>query len=141
MAEHLVSHEVRPALVLCSSARRARETLDALASAMGDQVDVQVEDALYGADAEDLLGRLRDVPDAVDSCLLIGHDPAVHVLAVGLAGDGGEDALRQLRLKFPTGALATLDVLTTGWSDVAPGRAYLTRLVVPKALPEAPGER
>jgi phosphohistidine phosphatase len=141
MAEHLASEAIRPALVLCSSARRARETLDALASAMGDEVDVRVEDDLYGADAEELLQRLRRVTDDVESCMLIGHNPALHELASELASDGEEDAVTQLRVKFPTGALATFELLDVGWSDLAPGRAYLARLVVPKELPEARDER
>src|SRR5262245_1006009 len=60
----------------------------------------------YEASAAELLNRLREVPDAAESVLLIGHQPAIQRLALGLAGDGVE--LARLRDKFPTAAMASL---------------------------------
>jgi phosphohistidine phosphatase SixA len=79
--------------VLCSSARRARATLD-LVAASGE---IQIERGLYGASADQLLERLRRVPDEVDAVMLIGHNPAILDLAVGLVGGASELAVR----KFP----------------------------------------
>ena len=134
MAEHTRSAALRPELVLCSSARRTRETLEVLRPALGEEVEVLVEDGLYGAGAGRLLDRLHRIPAAVDSVLLIGHNPGLHDLALELTGDGEEDAVDMLRVKLPTGALAQLDVNVTDWSQLAPGQAYLARLVVPRTL-------
>jgi phosphohistidine phosphatase len=134
IAGHLRSEGIRPALLLCSSARRARDTLEALRPALGESPDVRIDEGLYGADATEILERLRTVDPDVASVLVVGHNPGLHDLAVGLAGDGDESALAQLRTKFPTGAMATLDLGASSWAQLAPGQAYLARVVLPRQL-------
>jgi phosphohistidine phosphatase len=133
MAAHLPSAGVRPALVLCSSSRRTLETLDALRPALGEGADVRIEPDLYGADAWEILERLRAVDDAIPQVLVIGHNPGLQDLAIELAGEGDTALLNQLRTKFPTGALATFD-FDVAWSELRPGHAHLTHLVTPKDL-------
>ena len=125
IAAHLRREQIRPSLVLCSSARRARETLD-LVAASGE---IQIERELYGASAGQLLERLRRVPDEVDAVMLIGHNPAIQDLAVGLLGGASELAAR----RFPTGALATL-TLTGPWRALEPRHAELAAFVTPREL-------
>jgi phosphohistidine phosphatase len=112
-------------LVLCSSARRARETLDLVAP----PGEIRIEHELYRATAAELVERLRRVPDEVDAVMLIGHEPAIRDVAVGLVGPGSELADR----KFPTGALATV-TFTGPWSTLAPGHAELAAFVTPREL-------
>jgi phosphohistidine phosphatase len=90
-----------------------------------------LEDDLYGASSDHLLTRVRLVPDAVASVMLIGHNPALQQLALVLASTG--DELERLEAKFPTAALATLALPKT-WSRLAPAEATLTEYVVPKQL-------
>jgi phosphohistidine phosphatase len=78
-----------------------------------------------------LLARLRRVPDAVASVMLIGHNPGLQQLALDLASAGKE--LERLEEKFPTAALATLALGTT-WSRLAQGSSTLAAYVVPKQL-------
>src|SRR3954449_1091120 len=129
IAEHLGREGVTPALVLCSSARRTRETLERIAPALGEGIPVQIERELYAASEQRLLERLRAVEDGVESVMLIGHNPGVEQLALSLAGRGQNRA--GLRRKYPTGALATLD-FSGRWGDLQPGRAELTDFVTPK---------
>ena len=130
IAKHLTGLEFEPELVLCSSAVRTRETLELVRPALGNS-KVLFEDGLYGASSDELLGRIRVVPDAVGSVMLIGHNPGLEQLALLLASSG--DELRGLETKFPTAALATLAVETT-WSRLAPGDAILRAYIVPKQL-------
>ncbi len=130
IGEHLRAEGLTAELVLCSSALRTRETLEALASAFED-AQVLIEDRLYGAGDDDLLARLREVPDSVTTAALIGHNPGAHDLALSLVRSGKD--LRRMRNKFPTGALAVLDLDGT-WSALAPGGAKLASFVVPKDL-------
>ena len=123
--------EARPDLVLCSSARRTRETLALVRPGLGDTPDVRIEDDLYGAPAAAILTRLHRVDPPVRSVLVIGHNPGLEDLTVALAGDADEAALEQLQRKFPTGALAVLDV-STGWAELGPSAARLSRVEVPR---------
>ncbi len=131
IAEHMGRAGVTPELVLCSSARRTRETLERIAPALGEGISVQIERELYAASEQRLLERLRAVEDGVESLMLIGHSPGVERLALSLAGSGQK--LADLRRKYPTGALATLE-FSGRWGDLRPGRAELTDFVTPKQL-------
>jgi phosphohistidine phosphatase len=125
IGRHLRREEIAVSLVLCSSARRARETLDRVAP--GGRTEIESE--LYGASAGQLLERLRQVPDQAGTVMLVGHNPAIQDLLVSLVDEPGDLAAQ----KFPTGALATLAV-SGPWRSLAPGRAELTALVTPRGL-------
>jgi phosphohistidine phosphatase len=131
IASHLRREEIEPALVLCSSAARARETLAGIEQALGDGPDVLIERELYGASEDELLDRLRAVPDTVESVMLIGHNPSLQDLALTLARSG--PALEKVELKYPTAALATL-VFEGSWRELGPGGAELQAFVRPKDL-------
>jgi phosphohistidine phosphatase SixA len=82
-------------LVLCSTARRARETLERLEPALAT-VAVRHEPQLYRASADVLLERLRSVPDDVASVMLIGHNPAIEQLALAAPSPGAARARDQV---------------------------------------------
>ncbi len=70
-----------PEHVLCSTARRARQTLEALA--LPATVPVEVTEAVYEADANSLLLQLTTTPAAVRTLLVVGHNPTLsHLVAV-----------------------------------------------------------
>lgn len=112
-------------LVLCSSARRARDTLDLVAP----PGKIEIEDGIYGASAGELLERLRLIGDDVASVMLVGHNPAMQELATQLLPDADEDAIG----KFPTGALAML-TFPGSWSSLAPRRTELVTFLKPREL-------
>lgn len=132
IAEHLRGGGVAPALVLCSSSLRARQTLAAVVPELESDAELRIEGALYSAGADELLARLRAVPESVPSVLLIGHNPGLQELALSLACGGG--ALERLRERFPTAALATLAIPTAGWPELRTGDAELEGYVVPREL-------
>ena len=122
---------IAPELVLCSPSRRTRQTLKRLAPGLGKKADIRIEPELYAASAPVLLEVLHEVPDEIDSLMLIGHNPGIQDLALNLAGAGSE--IPRLRSKFPTAGLATLE-LNGSWRELAPGSAELVSLVKPKEL-------
>ncbi|HEX6493737.1 MAG TPA: histidine phosphatase family protein [Candidatus Dormibacteraeota bacterium] len=132
MADHLRERGVAPELVLCSSARRARETLDLVAPALGPQARVLVEDGLYGASGEDLVDRIRRVSASTGSVMLVGHNPAMQDVALALAAPG--PGRERVQAKFPTGALATLRIPDGGWAGLRRGGAEIVDLVLPREL-------
>lgn len=125
MGKHLRATRTQVSVVLCSSAKRALQTLERV----GPSGEVHIEPELYIASADGLLGRLHRVPEEVDAVMLIGHNPAIQDLAVGLSGPATNIAGD----KFPTGALATLR-FSGGWRELEWGRAELVQFVTPKEL-------
>jgi len=137
IAAHLAATGTEPELVLCSSARRTRETLDGIAVG-GEHV---IEPALYAATTEEVLDRLRQLPDRIACAMLVGHNPAAQMLVLRLTNhdsagieDPGRDVVKR---KFPTGALATL-AFDCQWRELAPGCARLEGFTTPKAFSVAP---
>ena len=134
LAAHIEARGIAPELVLCSSARRTRETLEGL----GLRSKVLVEHRLYRASADDLIERLRGLPADLGSVMLVGHNPAMQMLVLRLATPGrdareGAEGLEEIRRKLPTGALVTLDV-SDQWAQLDLGGAELIEYVRPKAL-------
>jgi len=129
---YLRDQGIRPDLVLCSPAARTTETLELIRPGLGDNVDVQVEEALYGAGARELLDRLRRLPASIEWAMVVGHNPGLQQLVVLLARDG---PLRErARAHFPTGALATMRLGEGSWADLGPGGADLLSCVAPREL-------
>jgi phosphohistidine phosphatase len=131
IAGHLREQGIEPELVLCSTARRARETLERIEPARATSA-VRVEDDLYAASAGALLERLRSVPDTVESVMLIGHNPGLQQLALDLARPS--PTVRELATKYPTAALATLTFPASSWQELDRDTAELVALVRPRDL-------
>jgi phosphohistidine phosphatase len=116
---------VRPELVLCSTALRARSTLELVQPGLGAP-PVELDGGIYLATAGTLLQKLRALDPTLSRVMLVGHNPGLHELACLLAPPGPE--------ALPTGALVKLRLEIDGWPSAAPGCATLEGLVLPRAL-------
>jgi phosphohistidine phosphatase len=132
ISRYLRRSKVRPDLVLCSPSLRTRQTLEAIQPSLGGRSSVEYVPELYGSSAQELLQRLRAIPDSVESVMIVGHNPGLHDLARELASQGAK--LPQLEEKFPTSALATLVFPGESWAVLRPGEAELVDYVVPRQL-------
>lgn len=122
-----------PEFALVSASLRTRETWR-LATASWPQPlpAVAYPQELYEASAAEILAEVQAVPHSVGTLLVLGHNPGLETFIRMLAGpDSAETALRLVREKFPTGALARLE-LTGGWDSLGPGSATLTHMLRPK---------
>lgn len=125
---------VAPDVVLVSSARRTRETLDAIGS-WEDQPNIEVLEGLYMAQAARLREIIRDLRETARSVMLVGHNPGIHELALALAeaSSAPKDMLASLKEEFPTASFAEYLILTP-WRDIKPSSARLQRYLGPNAL-------
>jgi phosphohistidine phosphatase len=124
-----------PTAALCSSARRAVETLDGwLSSRAANDVAVDTDPSLYLASGSRLVERLLEVDDSVDALLVIAHNPGIAILAHELLPrhDRGTAAER-VRGGFPPAALAVFEFDVTDWSGIAPGRGRLLDASFPES--------
>jgi phosphohistidine phosphatase len=123
-----------PDRVLCSTARRARETWQLAEENLGANPASVFEDRVYGASSAELLALARQTSADACSLLIVGHDPAMRGLTLELAddqpGDAEADALGRVRTKYPTAAIAVL-TLSCSWAELVPGQARLADFVVP----------
>jgi len=142
-AAHLVStlitcRNLRPDLVLVSTALRTRQTWEAVAPALPAATPVLFEDALYGACRTEIVERLRRIDDGTGSVMVIGHNPALERLADSLVdGAGDADALDRLAEKFPTAALAEIALDIASWVALDDGCGTLESFTRPVDLDSA----
>ena len=126
-----------PDRVLCSTARRARETWQLAEEELGAHPRTSFEQRVYEATAPELLGLARQTPSGVRALMIVGHEPAMRDLTLELAadqpGDDGEQALERVRAKFPTAAIAVLAVTGT-WPELGSGQARLDDFFAPSDL-------
>ncbi|MBI3212565.1 MAG: histidine phosphatase family protein [Mycobacterium sp.] len=119
--------------VLCSSATRTRQTLERT----GLDVPVHYLDRLYGAAPGAIIDEINKVDSAfdfdVDTLLVVGHEPAMSGLALGLAASEGTNhsAAERVSTKYPTSAMAVLK-FTGPWSSLELGSAALVTFYVPR---------
>ena len=93
--------------VLCSSATRTRQTL----ARTGLEAPAVFSDRLYGASPGEMIAEINGVDDAVGTLLVVGHEPTVSQVALGLAGpDSDRGAAERIAAKFPTSGIAVLRV-------------------------------
>lgn len=115
--------------VLCSPATRTRETL------LNTRVDapVRYSERLYASAPGAIIDEINTVDDGVNTLLVIGHEPTVSALALGLGRATGTDAAAAERIsaKFPTSAIAVLAVPCV-WKQLEMGGAMLIDFVVPR---------
>jgi phosphohistidine phosphatase len=121
-----------PELVLCSPARRTRQTWRLVSLALHPAPPSRIEPAIYGADTGELLDVVRALPDGVRTAMVVGHEPTMSTTSVALAGPGSDaGALERLTQKYPTSGMAVFR-LTGGWSGIGSGNAVLEQFLVPR---------
>jgi len=117
--------------VVCSPARRTRETWELAAAELDDPPTPVYDGRLYAATTSTLLSVVRETPGHVRGLLLIGHNPGMQHLTLTLAHESSGEPLAQVREKYPTSGIALFDV-EVEWSALLPGRARLTEFAVPR---------
>lgn len=135
----------RPDHVVSSPAKRAKQTVIQVCRAMDiKKGEIHWDDRVYGADTEDLLAVLSDVPSKAKSVLLVGHNPGLELLFSYLvapesaeAGDTGDMALHGFGA-VKTATLVHLTI-TEAWRDLPQRRAPLVAIQYPRALSPQPG--
>jgi phosphohistidine phosphatase len=122
-----------PDAVVCSTALRARETWELAAAGLavaapGVSPAVRYEPRVYGAAVLSLLMLVREFDPAWRTALIVGHNPGLAELIVGLASPDAEAPHA-----FPTAAVAVLG-LPGPWAEAAQGEGRLLAFIVPAEL-------
>lgn len=129
-------NELKPDQVLCSTALRARQTLDPIISTWPD-LDVAYEDALYLCTTKTALEQLRMVENA-KCVLLVAHNPTMEDLVQQLIDRKAEHSapLPKTLARYTTGTLTELTFQNDKWGDLDRSSGQLIRFIPPRTLQE-----
>ncbi|WP_262693279.1 SixA phosphatase family protein [Kordiimonas aquimaris] len=124
---------VAPDLVLCSTAERAKETLERVMSAGGFDWTVKHERGLYGASADSILSIVRTQDCEHENLMFVGHNPGFEDIILGLSGaeETVGDLLR-IKRKYPTAAFSVIDFDVDTFAQIGLGGGCLTQFIKPK---------
>lgn len=116
-----------PDIVICSTARRTRETWELVAAELNGSPAVTFEPRAYAASAMTLSYLARELPGECRTGMLIGHNPGISEAAAELAGThrGG--------MNFPTAGVAVLEFVGE-WADLGRGQVRVADFIVPADL-------
>ncbi len=134
MGAYLAEQRARPTLALCSSALRAVQTLERVVAELPEEPERNIEPGLYLASPTTLLERVRGVASRHAAILVIGHNPGIAELAIGLAGEGDLAGRERMHRKYPTGGLAELVFPGSDWREARPDAARLESFRTPREL-------
>ncbi len=108
MGALLLEEGLEPQAIVSSSARRAQQTAEIVAEAVGYDGDIAYHDELYGATSAHYLRVLRQLADDVDLVLVIGHNPELEELVELLTAETD---------RLPTAAIAQLQLPIERWAE------------------------
>lgn len=118
-----------PTEVLCSDAKRTRETLDLLMEQWPTTPAVRYEHALYLAPATTMLAELKTANAPIVA--MIGHNPGIGSFACGLVHDRPD---HPKYASYPTCATAIIDFDVAQWSDVTAASGRVVDFTTPREL-------
>jgi phosphohistidine phosphatase len=125
MGRFMRERKLRPDLIFCSPAERARQTAALLIEAAGLSAPLRYDERIYEATAVRLAEVVAQAVEGASTLLLVGHNPGLEELLELLTGE---------TRRMPTAALACLELDTDKWAKLAPRAARLAWHVKPKEL-------
>jgi phosphohistidine phosphatase len=113
---HLLKKEkMVPDHILCSTAKRARQTARIAAENSGFPGKIQEEKMLYLGEAQSYFQHIRQTPETCQRLLVVGHNPDMEELIRLLTGE---------HLSLPTAALAKIALPIERWEQISPQKNY-----------------
>jgi phosphohistidine phosphatase len=130
VGDYLRAQGITVDTVLCSSAVRARQTLELLE--LDDQLDqnrVEIADRFYNAGGDTLINAVRGLSDDCQVALLVGHAPGAPGLVHELTDPpkSNPEAVGAIESRFPAAGLAQLQ-FEVEWSQSNSGSLVSVRM-------------
>ncbi len=132
IAKFLRKKGYQPQRIISSPARRAHETALLLAQAIDyPQALIQSQVLLYSGEEHDLLTLIQNLPDELETVMLVGHNPVFETAANRAVG-GGDNHLA-------TGSVAILDFEIAHWRQAVLRTAHFAGIFAGKPKEAADG--
>ncbi len=105
-------------LIMCSNARRTRQTLDGIKPVLPNSAQILYDDSLYNASVDCLWHKIQTISPLHKSIMILGHNPGVAQLVNAVD--------TSITRAFPTCSVAVCDSSVEKWHEVSPYNMTLT---------------
>lgn len=125
MGEMMLKNNFQPVIILSSPAVRAKETTNLLKSYANWQTKIAFDERIYEASPQTLLNVISEINEAMESAMIVGHNPGLEGLIKTLTGECEP---------LPTAALAVIDLKTENWGEIINQGGSLREIIRPKEI-------
>lgn len=127
VADFLKSKNIKPDIILSSTATRAFETSKIVAAKLGYTKDnIKTSKNIYHAGADDIFDELFALDDSISSVMIFGHNPTF------------TDFVNYFKkpeiYNLPTSGVAAISFKTDKWEEIPNSKSKIEFLVTPKML-------
>ena len=121
LGKHMQRQGYVPELILCSGAKRTRDTHAQVSQAFENEtVQSDFSDKIYDASRGSLFKMIQDFGDDVIAAMIIGHNPTIYELCAMLASQGPETMINRLAEGYVPATFSAIDFPITSWADINP---------------------
>jgi phosphohistidine phosphatase len=121
--------------VIASPAVRVIETLDHIVGGYGRRIEATWERRVYLASSATLMDVMRELGDDIKSVMMVGHNPGMEDLVLELvAEDIGGEMRALVYEKFPTAAIAEIELDIASWSEIDRNTGKIKKFIRPRDL-------
>lgn len=125
--DFLIKEKINVDLIISSHAVRAHETAKIIARAVGyPPENIRIDRMIYHANANRLADQFFDVPESVESIMLVGHNPTL----TNFANMYLDEKIEWL----PTSGVVSINFETDKWEEVPNAPHHTNFVVTPKML-------
>ncbi|MGC9356871.1 MAG: SixA phosphatase family protein [Anaerolineae bacterium] len=110
MGAFMRKHDLLPDYILCSTAKRARQTIKLVIEVSQYEGHVKLTPHLYHAEPETIVEVLHNVPDDYERVMIVGHNPGLEMLVESLTDEWES---------LPTTALAQIALPIDRWEALS----------------------
>lgn len=112
MGRHIRDQDIRLDAILCSTATRARATVEGFLQEYTFEGEVHYYDELYLAGLDEILAVLNHLPENVETAMVIAHNPGLETCL---------DILCDQYEHMPTACIADIKFPIARWPDLHEG--------------------
>jgi phosphohistidine phosphatase len=125
--DYLITNNISVDLIISSHAVRAYETSKIIARAIGYPIEeININKMIYHANADRLTDQFFDLPNEVQSVMLVGHNPTL----TNFVNQYLDEKIDWL----PTSGTVSIDFDTEKWEDISMAKYNPNFVVFPKML-------
>ena len=128
MGKFLRKEKLIPDLIICSPAKRAKETLELVVKEFKQDVKIEFDKDIYDKEDAGVINIIKNTKDSVDTLMIVGHNPTLESLVYTLISDMIPYD------KFGTCGVGVIDFDIKKWNDIKAGTGKLVLIKTPKLI-------